>query len=93
MSGYAVGPKINTNLVQQDPDDVSELYDKIIYGIKYDPEEGSAYVEKIEEGEVIKLPETGITNPDDYVHYFSSNKNLNFKWSTQDSSRLLLEVI
>lgn len=93
MSGYAVGPKIVTNILQQEPDDVSELYDKIFYGIKYDPETGSAHIEKIEEGEVIRLPQTGITNSNDYVHYFSSSKNLNFSWSTEDSSRLLLEVI
>lgn len=93
MSGYAVGPKNATNVVQQNPDDASQLYDKIFYGIKYDPETGSAYVEKIEEGEVIRLPQTGITSPDDYVHYFSSPKNLSFSWSTEDSSRLLLEVI
>jgi hypothetical protein len=93
MSGYAVGPKNNVNILLQDPDDVLSLYDKIFYGMKYDPETGSAYVEKIEEGEVIKLPEAGITNPDDYVHYFSSSKNLNFKWNPEDTTRLLLEVI
>lgn len=92
MPGYASQPNVNKPVLVATPDTVEEFYDNIFYGLKYDPTDGSAYFERIDTGEVIVLPEAGITNSDDYVHYFTSPKKLNFTWSTEDPSRLLLEV-
>lgn len=92
MPGYASQPNVNKPVLVATPDTVEEFYDNIFYGLKYDPTDGSAYFERIDTGEVIVLPQQGITNSDDYVHYFTSPKKLNFTWSTEDPSRLLLEV-
>lgn len=92
MPGYASQPNVNKPVLVATPDTVEEFYDNIFYGLKYDPTDGSAYFERIDTGEVIVLPEEGVINSDDYVHYFTSPKKLNFTWSTEDPSRLLLEV-
>lgn len=92
MPGYASQPNINKPVLAASPDTVEEFYDNIFYGLKYNPLDGSAYFERIDSGEVIRLPENGITNSDDYVHYFTSPKKLNFVWSEEDPSRLHLEV-
>ena len=92
MPGYASQPNVNKPVLVATPDTVEEFYDNIFYGLKYDPTDGSAYFERIDTGEVIVLPEEGVKNSDDYVHYFTSPKKLNFTWSTEDPSRLLLEV-
>lgn len=92
MPGYASQPNPNKPVLVSTPDAVEEFYDNIFYGLKYNPEDGSAYFERIDSGEVIKLPETGVINSDDYVHYFTSPKKLNFTWSDEDPSRLHLEV-
>lgn len=92
MPGYASQPNPNKSVLISTPDVVDEFYDNIFYGLKYDPEDGSAYFERIESGEVISIPETGITDSNDYVHYFTSPKKLNFVWSETDQSRLHLEV-
>jgi hypothetical protein len=92
MPGYASQPNPTKPVLVSTPDTVEEFYDNIFYGLKFDPINGSAYFERIDSGEVIKLPETGVTNSDDYVHYFTSPKKLNFTWSSEDQSRLHLEV-
>lgn len=92
MPGYASQPNINKSVLISTPDTVEEFYDNIFYGLKYDPSTGSAYFERIDSEEVISIPETGITDSNDYVHYFTSPKKLNFTWSTEDPSRLHLEV-
>lgn len=92
MPGYASQPNPNKSVLISTPDTVEEFYDNIFYGLKYDPTDGSAYFERIDSDEVIVLPETGVTNSDDYVHYFTSPKKLNFVWSDEDPSRLHLEV-
>lgn len=92
MPGYASQPNPNKSVLISTPDVVDEFYDNIFYGLKYDPIDGSAYFERIDSDEVIVLPQTGVTNSDDYVHYFTSPKKLNFVWSDEDPSRLHLEV-
>lgn len=92
MPGYASQPNPNKSVLISTPDTVEEFYDNIFYGLKYNPVDGSAYFERIDSDEVIVLPETGLTNSDDYVHYFTSPKKLNFVWSDEDPSRLHLEV-
>lgn len=92
MPGYASQPNPNKSVLISTPDTVEEFYDNIFYGLKYNPADGSAYFERIDSDEVIVLPQTGVTNSDDYVHYFTSPKKLNFVWSDEDPSRLHLEV-
>jgi hypothetical protein len=92
MPGYASQPDPSKAVLVSTPDTVEEFYDNIFYGLKFNAEDGSAYFERIDSGEVIRLPENGVTNSDDYVHYFTSPKKLNFTWSDEDQSRLYLEV-
>ena len=92
MPGYASQPNPNKSVLVSTPDTIDEFYDNIFYGLKYDPVDGSAYFERIESDEVISIPETGVTDSNDYVHYFTSPKKLNFVWSATDPSRLHLEV-
>lgn len=92
MPGYASQPNPNKSVLISTPDTVEEFYDNIFYGLKYNAADGSAYFERIDGDEVISIPETGIVDSNDYVHYFTSPKKLNFVWSATDPSRLHLEV-
>jgi hypothetical protein len=92
MPGYASQPNPNRPVIADEPEEIDEFYDNVFYGVRFDAETGRAFIEKIGSDEVIRLPEEGITRTDDYVHYFTSPKRLQFTWSETDASRLLLEV-
>lgn len=92
MPGYASQPDPSRPVISDEPEVIENFYDNVFYGVRFEPETGRAFIEKISSGEVIRLPEDGITRTDDYVHYFTSPKRLEFAWSETDASRLLLEV-
>lgn len=77
------------------PETVSDLYGRVFYGLKYDPETGMTEIEQIESDEIISLPVLGdgsAHNPDDYVTWMSSSKYLDFSWESTLSSNLIMEV-
>jgi len=92
MPGYASQPNQSKAVITNEPDVIEEFYDNIFYGVRYEPDTGRAYIEKIASDEIIRLPQEGTTRVDDYIHYFTSPKRLEFAWDETDTSRLLLEV-
>lgn len=77
------------------PETANDLLDRIFYGLKYEPNTGLAYFERIESGEVIELPvlTAGLTyEVSDYVAWLASIKYLNFSFETALSSNLIMEV-
>jgi hypothetical protein len=75
------------------PDTLDELYEKAFYGLKFSPLEGRLTVETIKEDEPVVLPESTSYKTEEYVTWFASAKNLNFKWKEYiKASHLYLEV-
>lgn len=93
MPGYAVAPSTDQILVAQ-PDTIEEIYNKVFYGFKYNPETGKTTVEVIREGEPIKLPESESYLAYEYAHWFASAKAINFTWEDSNKkTRLLMEIV
>lgn len=85
----------SSDIIIFQPETVTDLYGRVFYGLKYDPETGMAEIEKIEADEVISLPVLGdgaSYGTDDYVTWMSSTKYLDFSWETTLSSNLIMEV-
>lgn len=80
------------NAIIIEPDTVSDLYGRVFYGLRYDPATGAAYFEKIEEDEIIELPQANNISVDEYQTWLSSKKYLSFTWETATSSNLIMEV-
>jgi len=93
MPGYAIEPSTSKPIFVFEPDTVDELYGSAFYGLKYNSENGSISMEIIYDDEPIKLPSTTTNNDYEYVHWFSSSKQLNLTWRNEDPSHLYLEVI
>ncbi len=77
------------------PETVSDLVDRVFYGLKYEPSTGLAHFEQIESGEVIQLPvlKAGLTyETTDYAAWLASTKYLQFYFQTSSSSNLIMEV-
>jgi len=75
-----------------EPQSLNELYGRIFYGLRYNPSTGAAYFEKIEEDEIIELPQANNISVDEYQMWLSSKKYLSFTWETATSSNLIMEV-
>lgn len=75
-----------------EPDTLTELYGRVFYGLRYNPSTGAAYFEKIEEDEIIELPQANNISVDEYQTWLSSKKYLSFTWETATSSNLIMEV-
>ncbi|NBR35777.1 MAG: hypothetical protein EBT80_00040 [Chitinophagales bacterium] len=75
-----------------EPETLSEVYGRVFYGLRYNPATGVAYFEKIENDEIISLPDPNSISVDDYQTWLSSKKYLDFTWETATSSNLIMEV-
>ena len=75
-----------------EPETLTELYGRVFYGLRYNPATGAAYFEKIEEDEIIELPQANNISVDEYQTWLSSKKYLSFTWETATSSNLIMEV-
>lgn len=93
MPGYAVEPKDSSSLLVVEPETFEELYGKVFYGMKYNPETATVSVEVIREGEVVSLPEQTSWIPEEYIHWFASPKSINFVWEEARGTHLLMEVV
>lgn len=50
-------------------------------------------VDVVGSGEIISLPQKGVTKNDDYKTWISSTRHLNFYWKADgDKDRLIVEV-
>lgn len=75
-----------------EPGSLTELYGRVFYGLRYNPATGVAYIEQIENDEIISLPDQNSISTDDYQAWLSSKKYLDFTWETATSSNLIMEV-
>lgn len=94
MSGYAIEPNLNKSILVSEPDTIDELYGRVLYGIKFDPDTGKTILEIVGEDDPIILPQTGSTNDSDYAHWFASSKLINLVWreETTNKGHLFMEV-
>jgi hypothetical protein len=93
MSGYSKQPYSSNQVLIFEPDTVDELYDRVFYGMTYDPSTGKISVEIIKDGETIEIPNSTNFSEGSYAHWFSSSKQINFNWKESEKSHLLIEVI
>ena len=93
MPGYAIDPNTSGPILLFEPDTIDELYDRVLYGIKFDADTGKTTLEVVGEDEPISLPQQGLSNDEDYVHWFASRKAINLTWRETKASHLYLEVI
>lgn len=91
MAGFHV-QDVLTDPIIVEPTILTELYGRIFYGMRYDPATGVAYIEVIENDEIISLPDPLNKSVDEYQMWLSSKKYLDFTWETATSSNLVMEV-
>lgn len=72
-----------------EPDTLTELYGRVFYGLRYNPSTGAAYFEKIEEDEIIELPQANNISVDEYQTWLSS-KNIFLSHGKQQHRLILL---
>lgn len=93
MPGYAIEPNTAAPILLFEPDTIDELYGRVLYGIKFDPETGKATLEVVGDDDPISLPQQDLSNNDDYVHWFASTKAINLTWRQTRPSHLYMEVV
>lgn len=93
MPGYTTNVSSSNQILIFEPDTLDELYDRVFYGMTFDPESGKISIEVIKEDEPIELPTTTDFAIGEYAHWFASSKQINFTWKEGEKTHLLLEVI
>lgn len=93
MPGYSIVPNANEPILVVDPETLEEIYNKVFYGLRYNPEDGKVTVEVIREDEAISLPETDTYHSYEYAHWFASPKSINFTWKESKKTHLFMEVV
>ena len=93
MPGYTKDVSSSNQILIFEPDTLDELYDRVFYGLTFDPLLGKVSIEVIKEDEAIELPTTTSFSIGEYAHWFASSKQINFTWKEGEETHLLLEVI
>jgi hypothetical protein len=92
MPGFAKQAASSSASTNADFFNVDDVADKTFYGFRYNHLTGKLQVEKINDGDVVSLPDPSVVDANDYKQWVWTRSNLSFSWNNSRKTHLLVEV-